>query len=480
MRRARTTATGLLVFGMALPACSSSRVESIGRDGGPGSPGGSGSGAGDGPTLAVPDAADGGLEAPPPRPPTSGEQCVEEAIRGEQLPLDLMLVLDASGSMNLDVGGQTRWKRVTDALKSFMADPRSAGLGVGLQVFPFSISEKPCRNDGDCGGDAARTGFYCSRPFLCMGPGVAPATARSCDPNDAFCPTGTDCEPSGRCTGSGARCVNLGQACPGGGGNCGDAPLVCKLPMDSCEVTDYERPRLPLAVLPAALPGLSGGLDGIKPGGNTPIAPAVTGATRYLRQHLAANPGRRGALVLASDASPNVCAGADVAGVVAAIETARAGNPSLPSYVIGAVSPGDVIRADAAARFAQAGGTGSPIIVSNVAADLGNRFLEALSTIRGSALPCEFRIAMPSTGTIDFGKVNVRFVGAGGASDLSYVGSSDRCDPAKGGWYYDVDPAAGAGKPARIRLCPTTCEALKGDPKAKADLAFGCATRSID
>jgi hypothetical protein len=476
-RRARTTATGLLVFGMALAlgACSPSRVESIGRDGGPGQPGGGGSGASDGPTLAVPDGPDGGLEAPPPRPPTSGEQCVEEAIRGEQLPLDLLLVLDASGSMNLEVGGQTRWKRVTDALKSFMADPRSAGLGVGLQVFPFTISEKPCRNDGDCGGDAARTGFYCTRPFLCMGPGVAPATARPCDPNDAFCPMGTDCEPSGRCTGSGGRCVNLGQACPGAGGNCGDAPLVCKLPLDSCEVADYERPRLPLAVLPAALPGLSGGLDSIKPGGNTPIAPAVGGAARYLRQHLAANPGRRGAPVLASDASPNICAGADVAGVVAAIETARAGTPSLPSYVIGAVTPGDMIRADAAARFAQAGGTGTPFILSNVAVDLGTRFLEALSTIRGSALPCEFRIAMPSTGTIDFGKVNVRFVGVGGVSDLSYVGSSERCDPTKGGWYYDVDPARGT--PTTVRVCPANCARFKAETGGMVELRFGCRTR---
>ena len=37
-----------------------------------------------------------------------------------------------------------------------------------------------------------------------------------------------------------------------------------------------------------------------------------------------------------------------------------------------------------------------------------------------------------------------------------------------------------AGKPSRIRLCPTTCEALKGDTSARADLVLGCATRTID
>ena len=47
-------------------------------------------------------------------PPGAGNQCAEEAIAGEPVPLDLMLVLDASGSMRADTGGKTKWQRVAD------------------------------------------------------------------------------------------------------------------------------------------------------------------------------------------------------------------------------------------------------------------------------------------------------------------------------------------------------------------------------
>jgi Mg-chelatase subunit ChlD len=466
-----------LVSMLLVAGCGAAEVQGKPGTGATGGSGGAGPGpASDGASFAVPDAATG--DAPPqaPRPPTSGEQCLEEAVTGEQLPLDLMLVLDASGSMNLMVGGQTRWRQVTGALDSFVRDPRSSGLGVGLQVFPYSIAAKPCTDDGDCGGTRGRRGFACAPPSVCVGGGVALATARTCDPNDAYCPEpGTGCEPVGRCAGSGARCLNLGQTCPGGGGMCGDAPTVCKLPIDSCELADYTRPRIPLAALPGAAPAVSQGMQAIKPGGNTPIAPAVAGAASYLRAHLAQTPGRRAALVLASDASPNVCAGADVAGVVAAIEAARAGTPPLPTYVIGAVSPGDMIRTQASQRFAQAGGTGTPFILSDTAADLGDRFLAALSAIRGNALPCEFRIGTPTAGTIDYGKVNVRFVTPGAPTDLVYVASADRCDPTRGGWYYDVDPARGT--PTTVMICPATCARFKAEAGGAVELRFGCRTR---
>jgi hypothetical protein len=61
-----------------------------------------------------------------------------------------------------------------------------------------------------------------------------------------------------------------------------------------------------------------------------------------------------------------------------------------------------------------------------------------------------------SGGAIDFGKVNVRYQGsAEPAVDLPYVGTVDRCDPARGGWYYDVPP--GMGSPKRVWICPASC-----------------------
>jgi hypothetical protein len=431
-----------------------------------------------GSTVGLPDG--GGTDANlSPRPPTTGEQCAEEAITGEMVPVDLMLVLDASGSMRVMVGGKTRWDQVKDALGTFVRDPRSTGLGVGLQAFPFTIFQKPCTTDADCGGfGTGPTAFWCTQPFFCDGTGVSLATARACDPNDAYCPEpGTRCVGAGRCTQSGARCLNLGQACPGGaaGDMCGRAPTVCKLQIDSCEAGDYRRPRVPIGTLPAASGDLMQGLGAIGPAGNTPIAAALEGAAQYLREHLAAHPGHRGALVLASDVAPSGCERDNVDSVAAVIEAARMGSPAISTYVIGAVSPGDMLRGAAASRLAQVGGTMTPFILNDAAPDLGNRFLEALSAIRGSALACEFRIPTPTKGMVDHGKVNVRHVSSAGGDDLIYVGSAAGCDATRGGWYYDVDPARGT--PATVHVCPATCARFKAEPSGSVELRFGCRTR---
>ena len=127
-------------------------------------------------------------------------------------------------------------------------------------------------------------------------------------------------------------------------------------------------------------------------------------------------------------------------------------------------------------RLATAGGTGTPFILMT-ANDLGQRFQEALNQIRGTALACEFIIPparAPST--------TARSTCAGRApprEDLLYVGSAARCDPARGGWYFDVDPATG-GTPTRVVVCPASCNKFKTDPTARVELRFGCKTRTID
>ena len=99
-------------------------------------------------------------------------------------------------------------------------------------------------------------------------------------------------------------------------------------------------------------------------------------------------------------------------------------------------------------------GPSTPFILNDSAADLGTRFLDALNAIRGSALPCELRIPRPTTGMIDFNKVNVRFTGAAGADDLLYVAAAPTAaTPARGGWYYDVEPGRGT---------PSTRAGLRG------------------
>jgi hypothetical protein len=81
-------------------------------------------------------------------------------------------------------------------------------------------------------------------------------------------------------------------------------------------------------------------------------------------------------------------------------------------------------------------------------------------------------------GVIDFGKVNVHTSSQAGQDDPGYVTTPDRCAPDKGGWYFDPPP--GAATPARLVLCPASCDRLRGDPAARVDLVFGCATRTIE
>src|SRR5579859_3686132 len=57
--------------------------------------------------------------------------CAEDVEAAERVPLDLVLLIDRSASMQ-----GLKWEMLTKALTSFVGDPRSAGLGVGLQFFP--------------------------------------------------------------------------------------------------------------------------------------------------------------------------------------------------------------------------------------------------------------------------------------------------------------------------------------------------------
>jgi hypothetical protein len=448
--------------------CSNSGLKKAGE-----APGGAGNGGGSGPGFSIGDAGSSGPAGP--SAPKPGEQCAEEAIKADLVPLDLVLVLDASGSMNNQVGGKTRWTWVAEALSSFVKDPRSVGLGVGLQVFPFTIAAKSCTTEADCGNTGGGSEKYCAAPFVCAGPATMLDSARTCDPSDAYCPeAGTKCVGLGRCAGSGARCVNLGMACAGGGGTCDAAGTICKQPFDSCMVADYEKPRVPIGDLPAAATMLADGLAAVRPAGNTPILPAYEGALHHLQQYLTTRPDHRAVLVLATDGAPAGCADADIPHVAARIEAARTGTPAVPTYTIGVLGPGDPTGGADLDRLATAGGTGKAFIV-NATPDLGDRFLATLNEIRGKALPCTFGIPSPTMGTLDYDKVNVRHAGAAGSTDLLYVRSADHCDPVKGGWYYDVDPQFGT--PTKVLVCESSCQKLKAESGGSVQLVFGCRTR---
>src|SRR5688500_12719198 len=174
---------GALVLALASPlGCEQSRVEKTprGNQGGSGGAGvnlppGPGGTGGAGPNVALPD---GGGEAAAPSPP---QACAEETLKAERVPVDLLLLVDASSSMSTPGAGTTisKYALVKQALLAFSRDPGSAGLGLGLQFFPQPGGGWPCTSDADCGGRTNSAVPACQPVSACR-QALAMGTYRSC------------------------------------------------------------------------------------------------------------------------------------------------------------------------------------------------------------------------------------------------------------------------------------------------------------
>jgi hypothetical protein len=455
-----------------LSACGKPQVVSGEPTETPGGPPGSPApgGAGGGPGFELPPPPVGGPDSGSPGAVPPGPSCAEEAHDGKLVPLDLLFLVDISGSMEESAGAQSKWTALREALQTFVQDPKSAGLGAGLLFFP--PPSKRCAMDGECGN------AVCEQKGICAAPANVATTEAACN-HVAACPLGSDdpCTVYGLCARSGLRCTTMGQACPGGiaGDTCMPRPKLCvDNQTASCQVASYETPVVPIGELPASAAMLTDTLAVTVPQGGTPTTPAVRGALNHLLARAAANPGRKPVLVIATDGLPTGCGGNTAGQAAASITQARMATPGVTTYVIGTFAQAQLVRAMPALNMlATAGGTGDPFVLTT-GTDLSQRFLEAVNQIRGTALGCEFVIPPPS-GVIDFEKVNVRYMGPTGSDDLIYVASSDRCDAARGGWYYDVAPAA--GRPTRVLLCPATCSKVKDTAGVTIQLRFGCQTR---
>jgi hypothetical protein len=67
--------------------------------------------------------------------PGDGSQCAKAEYEAKIKPLQMMILLDQSGSMTEH---DDRWTPVTLALKKFVSSGQAAGMGVGLQYFPLA------------------------------------------------------------------------------------------------------------------------------------------------------------------------------------------------------------------------------------------------------------------------------------------------------------------------------------------------------
>jgi hypothetical protein len=397
--------------------------------------------------------------------------CATQSAMAERLPLDLYVMMDSSGSMldpTLDpsMPGATKWDAVKAAMTAFFNDSQSAGIGIGIQYFPQIRPNVPidCLADAECGAFGP-----CFRLRTCSGSN----TLVACNVN-SDCGGGRTCGLIGVCSLSLDICAPAGFAC-GAGDICTAFAGSC-LGRDNCESAPYATPAVTYGSLPAAAPALISSLAAHELDGLTPTAPAISGAIQNARQRASANPGHKVAVLLVTDGFPSECEPTDIPGIAAIAAAGARGTPAIPMFVIGVFAPEDAANATVNLNaLAAGGGTGAAVIVStnqNVTRVLGM----ALNQIRTTAVACEFKIPPATTGTIDLNKVNVQFTAANGAvTTTGYVKAPAGCDPTRGGWYYDVDPATG-GTPTSIVSCPASCAQFRADTAGRVNIVLGCQT----
>jgi uncharacterized protein YegL len=80
----------------------------------------------------------------------SGTACTAESHEGKRVPVDMYFLVDSSGSMAEEVAGGTRWDVVSQALISFLDDPRNADTGVGVGYFPSAPQASCTQGQPDC------------------------------------------------------------------------------------------------------------------------------------------------------------------------------------------------------------------------------------------------------------------------------------------------------------------------------------------
>lgn len=343
-----------------------------------------------------------------------GGGCAGTSVKAEPVPLDIFVMLDQSGSMSMDAGNNlSRWQTVRTALQTFVLDPKSDGIGFGIQYFGQPTPLIPGCNQMACLDDLDCTG--------------------GCGP----------CLPQGICGGP----FNPDE--------------------DSCAAVDYAWADVPIAELPGVGNDILVSMGMHAPGTNTPTSPALEGAIMYAKAWAMAHPTHITVVAFATDGEPAIC-GTDMAAINAIAAAGFDDAPSIKTYVVG-VGP----ALNALDGIAAAGGTTEAFHV-DLDPMATEQFTQAMNTIRGASLACNFMVPEPPDGmTADYDAVNVAYTPGDGSAQQVFPRVDDQahCPVTGDGWYYD-DPLA----PTQILFCQPTCDKVAGDIMAEIDIVLGCAT----
>ncbi|MBX3184711.1 MAG: VWA domain-containing protein [Polyangiaceae bacterium] len=227
-----------------------------------------------------------------------------------------------------------------------------------------------------------------------------------------------------------------------------------------CDPQWYLPPAVSIAPLPGVGSQIIAELNANGPSNQgTPTMPALQSAAMATTAYAAQHPDRKVVIVLASDGQPQTC-NSDTTAIANVAATARNSTPSVLTFTIGI---GNIPALDA---IAQAGGTGQAILVDTAGA--GQQFLDAMNTIRGEALGCNYLMPVPTDGDANPNKLNFTFTPEGGTPEvIPRVSDAGQCQ-GQAGWYYD-NPT----NPTTIILCPASCDYLKATD-GEVNIELGC------
>jgi hypothetical protein len=96
-----------------------------------------------------------------------GCQCASTSVTAQKVPLDIYVLFDQSLSMNENVTGGSKWNVIKGALTTFVQNPGSDGISVGLGYFPLS-APAVCFQDSDCKGYGTCANLLCSKGDSCV------------------------------------------------------------------------------------------------------------------------------------------------------------------------------------------------------------------------------------------------------------------------------------------------------------------------
>jgi hypothetical protein len=439
----------------------------------------------------------------------TGPQCGGDDYAAMLVPLDLYVMLDRSSSMLDQVNNVSKWDAITKALTTFISDPASSGIGIGLQFFPYQDPNVPetCNSSADCGANNPCVKDFCQnlgpKIYLCdttkdcldaRGQNGGPCTPLTyCWSTGDLCHGDADCNnvvgdcvPFNECSGDPTySCKQAGSTCRSGTQNLGACRAIttfsCQHTSD-CRLTTYSTPAAEIATLPGAAAALEKVLMSTMPQGDTPTSPALGGAIAHAQAWAKAHPDHKVAVLLATDGLPSDCVvnqtDADPYGLTEITMTTAMGvngNPSIKTFVVGVFAPMDTDSPSNLNQIAKAGGTNMAYVV-NTGSDVESQFLSTLDMIRGASLPCQFQIPTPTTGNFDPKLVNVVFTTGGQEQTLDYWPDASSCDATSGGWYYAYDNAM---QPSQIIACPASCNAFQSASDGHVAIRLGCMTKTV-